>query len=86
MRALAREAGVHIYSGQDDFLNANNSVCVLHAREGGEKRINLPSRCDVYDVLNGRQLVTEASSVKVTLQEGETGIYFFGSQREWEGE
>jgi len=85
LRALARRAGVHIYVDTDDFFNANRTVCVLHAREGGEKEIKLPCPGDVYDILNAREIGRGLASVTVTLQAGETGIYFFGSEREWEG-
>ena len=85
LRAIAREAGVHIYVDTDEFFNANNRVCVLHARDAGEKQIRLPSPGDVYDLLKDRELGTGVSSVTVPLEAGETGIYFFGSKREWEG-
>ena len=85
LRALARDAGVHIYLEEDDFFNANNVVCVLHARDAGEKEIRLRTPGDLYDLLNDRQLAAAASSVKVALHEGQTGIYFFGSQETWQG-
>jgi hypothetical protein len=84
LRALARDAGVHIYVDTDDFFNANNTLCVLHAREEGEKEIRLPARTNVYDILNDREIGSGASSVTVSLRAGETGIYFFGSRRAWE--
>ena len=83
LRALARDAGVHIYLEEDDFFNANNTVCVLHARDPGEKEIRLPAPGDLYDILNERQIGKDVSSVKVTLEEGQSGIYFFGSQHDW---
>jgi len=53
LRALARDAGVHVYSDHDDTLYASRSFLTLAANLAGPRRIRLPRRSDAYDPFTG---------------------------------
>lgn len=61
LRRLAREAGAHIYSEENDVITAGNGLVGIHASSTGKKTIRLPSECDVVDAVSGVSLGRGAS-------------------------
>lgn len=61
LKALAKSAGVHLYSETLDPVEANERFVTLHARTAGRKTIALPRKTDVVDVFN-RRLVARGVS------------------------
>ena len=63
MREIMRRAGVHLYVEGADPVYANQRLLAIHCKEGGEKKIALPTTCKkVVDVFKG-QTVAENISV-----------------------
>jgi len=83
LRAIARKAGVHIYTDQNDFFYANNRFMVIHTREQGIKTFHLKSPSYVYELYQEREVgnnlikFTEEIPAKTTL------FYYIGSKREF---
>lgn len=73
-RALAKQAGVHIYNDADDTFYANVSYAVLHANGEGERTIRLPQKYDVYDEAAQAQVAAGVSSYTRSYAHGETVI------------
>jgi len=77
LRHIARSAGVHIYSDQDDIIYANKQMLGICVDEGGPRRISLPHRRDVYDLFNEDFVARDADSFVVELPAKHTGLYFW---------
>lgn len=54
LQEIARRAGVHLYSGSLDPVEANENFVTLHARTAGRKTIRLRRKADVVDVFDRR--------------------------------
>lgn len=62
LRALARQAGVHIYNDRDDTLYASRSFFCLNADGAGERTLRFPKLTTVADPFSGMPLAQEVSS------------------------
>jgi len=56
LRALASQAGVHIYNDRDDTFYASRSYLCLNADGAGERTLRFPKPADVFDPFTGRRL------------------------------
>jgi hypothetical protein len=56
LRALARQAGVHIYTDRDDTFYASRSYICLNADGAGERTLRFPSAADLFDPFTRRSL------------------------------
>ena len=74
-RNIARYAGAHVYCESNDVLMANKHMVALHSLKGGEKRITLPERCRVRDVVSGRDIAKNASEILFELNPPETRVF-----------
>ncbi|MDA1044902.1 MAG: beta-galactosidase [Verrucomicrobia bacterium] len=83
LRAMARSAGVHIYSDLDDVLYVNASFLCIYAAKAGVRNIHLPRRTDVFDLYNGLTVANNIIDLKIELPAKHTALYFLGSEIEW---
>jgi hypothetical protein len=74
MRAIAREAGVHIWLETDDALYTDGQFVGLHAATDGEKRLVFPSPCEVFDAFTGKPLPASGNVVILNLKRAETAL------------
>ncbi len=56
LRNLARFSGTHVYDEADDVVYADSTMVAVHAVKPGPRRIALPRRCGVRDVVSGKPL------------------------------
>jgi hypothetical protein len=67
LRALARQAGVHLYAPAGDVVYANRSLLAVSVNEGGPRTVTLPRPADVFDLYAdrevGRGLTTFAADI-----------------------
>ena len=56
IRALCKNAGVHVYLDSDDELFANQSYVMLHTHTAGDKTIHLPGKYKVTELYSGREI------------------------------
>jgi hypothetical protein len=59
LRALYREAGVHIYCDSGDVLSANEAWLMLHTRAAGTKHVILPKACRTITEITTEKIVAE---------------------------
>jgi beta-galactosidase len=79
LRAIARWAGVHIYSGAGDVLYANRSLLGVHSLSGGARTFKLPRRAaTVVDLFTGRTLARETDAIEVVLEPRSSALYAIG--------
>jgi len=75
IRNMAREAGVHVYTDNDDFMAANNWLLTICAASDGPRTIYLPSKATVVDALNGETVSRDATSFEADMRYGETRVW-----------
>lgn len=78
LQNIARVAGVPVYSASQDVILPGKSFLMLHAREAGEKQVQLPAPVDVYDCYEERLIGRQVLSFSDTLEKHATGLYFLG--------
>ena len=79
VRGIARWAGVHIYSDQDDAVYATPSLLAVHARHGARRRILLPKPLDVADAFTGQRVASGATEFRVDLAANQTGLWLLSA-------
>ena len=84
LRAIAGKAGVHIYNDTDDGTYVNKSFISVHAIRNGRHTLTFPAPVNLYDVYNNKVIATGAKQVSIELPVRTTGMYFIGTQQEWE--
>ncbi len=75
LRRLAAEAGVHIYTDQDDIVYGHQQLLGVCVDRGGVRTIRLPKTCDVYDLYEQRQVARGVTSFDIDLPAKQTGLY-----------
>jgi len=76
LRAVARFAGVHIYSDAGDVLYANRSFVGIHTLSGGERVVRLPRRvAAVADLFAGKTIARDTAEIRVVLEPRSTALY-----------
>jgi len=83
LRQICREAGVHIYIDTGDVVYANKSFLCIHVNEGGNKKVRLPRKTDVYDLINSKELARRVKEFTFTAAPCSTSVFFLGSKRDW---
>ncbi|MFC1601101.1 beta-galactosidase [Candidatus Sumerlaeota bacterium] len=67
LRAIARTAGVHIYSDADDVVVANSGFLCLYSPQGGTRTVRLPEPATVTDMLTGQTIAEHATEFPLAL-------------------
>lgn len=75
LMGLCDYAGVPVYSRSFDVLNANQSYILLHTVTAGEKKITLPDKADVTEVLENKLIARGADGFSEKLEAGVTRVY-----------
>lgn len=74
-RNLARFAGLHVYTEENDILLADGAIVALHSLKSGPRRIALPGRFDVTDVVTGSSIGRELEAITFDLRAPETRVF-----------
>jgi len=77
IRALAEQAGVHIYARQNDGIYVNSAFAGYYAITKGEKTITLPGKYTVIEYFSGRTIGENINSFTDSFRQGETKAYFY---------
>jgi len=72
LRALARQAGIHIYNDRDDTLYASRSYLCLNADGAGERTLRWPSPARLFDPFTGRTLTQQTTEFTHRFADRET--------------
>lgn len=74
LREIARMAGCHIYSEENDVLYANKNFVTVHAAKAGKKKIFLREKCYPYELYEER-FYAHGDVIELELAEGETRMF-----------
>ena len=86
LRGLARKAGVHLYLDTGDVVWGNASMLAVHALTAGDKHVRLRAPAEVHDAVSGEMVAPGAEEFRVTMQAGETRIFYIGDPARFAGE
>lgn len=75
LRAIARRAGVHLYSGEDDTLYVNRSYCTVHAGGDGERTLAFPRPVNLYRAVTESLVAEAVRSYTFSMKSGQTVIF-----------
>ena len=78
LRNIAREAGLHIYSEDNDVILPGRSFVMQHAVTPGRKRITLPHPADVLECYDDMEAGRSIQQIDFDLPEYGTRFYFTG--------
>ncbi len=79
LRGIARWAGVHIYSDQDDVVYATHSLLAIHARHSGQRSVLLPKALDVVDAFTEQPVAKGVREFQVNLAPNQTGLWLISA-------
>ena len=74
LRALARDAGVHLYNDRDDTLYASRSYLTLNADGAGKRALRFPKAVDLMDPITGETIARRAGGLVRDLRDKETWL------------
>ncbi|MBI3923514.1 MAG: beta-galactosidase [Armatimonadetes bacterium] len=74
LRTLARQAGVHIYSDQNDVVAAGNGFVSLHASSDGPKVLRMPHAGRLQEIVSG-EAMGPASVFTFEMKRGDTRVF-----------
>jgi hypothetical protein len=74
-RNTSRWAGAHIWSETDDVLLADSSVVFIHSIKSERKRITLPGKFKITDIITGKPFSKNASEIIFELKAPETRVF-----------
>lgn len=75
VRAIAKDAGCHIYQSQGDYVFANESFVTIHAKEGGKKTITFKQECTPFEVYEGKVYGEKVKQICFEMKVGETKMF-----------
>ena len=75
-------AGVNVFSQTNDVIYADGSLVVFHSSEDGEKTLNFPSVCDVYDYFENKWYIG-VRSITFSADSGDTKYLFYGNRSDF---
>ncbi len=74
-RNIARYAGANVYCETDDVLMADTSVVALHSVQSGKKRIALPGKYTVTDLVTGKRVARSTNAIEFTIDAPQTAVF-----------
>ena len=76
MRAIARQAGVHLYTEHETPVYANERLLAIHLKDGGSQKVFLPKTYGkVIDVLSGATVAENAAEFTYTFATPDTALF-----------
>ena len=82
LKAIAKRAGVHLFSEDLDVSEANTHFVSLHARTAGLKTIRLPRKTTVVDVFNRRLIARNVDVFTIEASLHSSWLFYYGDDAE----
>ncbi|MEW6358164.1 MAG: carbohydrate binding domain-containing protein [Planctomycetota bacterium] len=81
-RAVARDAGAHVWVDSDDVFATDGRFLALQASEAGRKTIHLPAAGDMGDAVTKNVIAKNVLTIDLDLKKGETRMFLVGEGRD----
>lgn len=76
LRQIVKNAGVHQYIDEETPVYCNGKLLAIHVKEGGAKKIYLPSPCrEVIDLVDGKVVAENVKEFTYPFQSPDTAIF-----------
>ena len=75
IRNILKEAGVHIYSNEEDQVYANSGYVGFTSLRNGKRKLLLPDKYDIYDAFTGKKLAGQVGKYEFTAKRAETRLF-----------
>ena len=75
LRSVFRKAGAHVWMETDDVLAAGRGYVMVHAASDGEKRINLPTPCNIREIFGASPSRVDVMVLTDRMKMGETRVW-----------
>jgi len=72
LQSLAEYAGVHLYTRNDDFLCANETLVSVHARTTGKRTVYFKQPCSPFEVYEKKFYGHDVTEIEVDMYMGQT--------------
>jgi hypothetical protein len=83
LRRGLKHAGVHIYDDSSDVAYMSANFLAVHAAHEPPQVVRFPRAVDVYDLVADREVGRGVTEMKLDLPRLGTGLYYYGSVREF---
>ena len=74
-RGIARYAGAHVYCDDNELVLADSSVVAMHSLKSGPKRLRLPGKHTVYDLVHDVEVASNTDEIVFQLHAPETRVF-----------
>lgn len=75
LREMARHAGAHIYSEENDVILASRNFLAVHSVRGGRRTIRLPQLSSVRDAVTGKEISPSTDVINLDIQPPQTRLF-----------
>ena len=75
LRAVAKFAGVHIYSDSEDVIYSSKNYVTIHATESGVKTLYFPDKCSPYEVYEDKYYGRRKKKISFYMELGDTKTF-----------
>jgi len=86
LRNILRVSGGHIYSEANDVVYGNKNFLCLHAPAGGIRKVRLPQKARIIDLLENRVLSDKADEFELRLEPNSSRLLGLESPTPEEGQ
>ena len=76
IKEIARSAGCHIYSENDDVLFANKNFVTIHASSSGKKLLRFKETCSPFELYEEKYYGTNVKEIEFDMNFGETKMFY----------
>ncbi|MGE3126877.1 MAG: hypothetical protein AB7F50_00120 [Fimbriimonadaceae bacterium] len=84
LRALAEQAGIHVWSFQDDVIHVRPPFLCIHCTESGDRTLALPQKFVAYSLTTKSWVETDGSRLTFHSLAGQTHMFLVGTKSEVE--
>ncbi len=82
IREMARHAGAHIYSEENDVIMASRRFLAVHSVRGGKRTIRLPQISEVRDAISGELISAATDGIELEVTPPQTRLFMINPHGE----
>ena len=75
IREMARHAGAHVYTEENDVVFASKNFLAVHSVRGGSRTIKLPQPSPVWDAVTGQRISEWADRIELNITPPQTRLF-----------
>ena len=80
LTSIAENAGCHIFNYDDDYICANESFVMIHAKYTGKHTLYFKRECDPYEVYENKLYGKGVKSLELNMKMGDTLMFYLNGE------